>query len=156
MLTPLFSRGRSAARSCAVAVVVGCLTLLSGCSRDPNDPTPVTGQVLVEGRPAVGATVSFHPVKAAEGSPRPVGQVDAAGNFRLTTRQAGDGAPPGEYKVTVTWYVRPPAGKRAAEGDEQPARNQLSQKYAKPESTPLTATIIADQTEPLSFNLNRN
>jgi hypothetical protein len=51
--------------------------------------------------------------------------------------------------------VRPTAKKRSAEGDEPPAKNQLSDKYARPDTTPLKATVTADQSEPLTIQLKR-
>src|SRR5262245_25735487 len=71
---------------------------------------PASGQVFVGQHPAKLATVTLVPVKdagAATGADqvRPTGKVDEQGNFKLTTFTDGDGAPEGEYKVTVVWYV---------------------------------------------------
>lgn len=61
---------------------------------------PVAGTLLVAGVPAGGAQIAFIP---AAGGPCPVAVTDPDGRFRLTTRTPGDGAPPGEYVVTVLW-----------------------------------------------------
>jgi hypothetical protein len=46
--------------------------------------------------------VVFHPLAApAEKAPQPLGTTDAGGRFSLTMLKAGDGAPLGEYAVTI-------------------------------------------------------
>src|ERR1051326_6275998 len=66
--------------------------------------SPVRGKVLYNGQPAVGAEVRLHPVTASEKSKfYPVAKVEADGSFALTTFENKDGAPPGEYLVTVRW-----------------------------------------------------
>ena len=62
--------------------------------------------MLVEGKPAEGVQVFFHPLDASQrGIPR--GVTDAEGRFQLRTYHDGDGAPAGEYTVTVYWPARP-------------------------------------------------
>src|SRR4051812_44871364 len=70
---------------------------------------PVRGQVFFEGRPASGALIVLHPVDdASPAAIRPSGYVDDAGNVKLmsytpSSRSTGDGAPAGEYIVTIAW-----------------------------------------------------
>jgi hypothetical protein len=67
---------------------------------------PVTGQVVVgkDKQPATGVTVVFHPVTDDGGAIyRPMGEVDANGKFSLTTYTKDDGAPAGEYIITLSW-----------------------------------------------------
>jgi hypothetical protein len=48
--------------------------------------------------------VVFHPKDNADPqAPRPFGTAGADGSFGLTTSRPGDGAPAGEYRVTVIW-----------------------------------------------------
>src|SRR5437879_271898 len=104
----------------AVALFAVCCLMIGGCSRNAGDATPVVGQLTVDGKPASAAVVTFHPVSATNpDAPRPTGRVDSEGRFQLTSSAAGDGAPPGDYKVTVTWRVAVP-GKRVSESDEIP------------------------------------
>jgi hypothetical protein len=131
-----------------------CWMAAAGCSRSADRPVPVSGRVLVDGKPAVGATVVFHP-QGQTTAAKPVGTVDANGEFRLTTAAANDGAAPGDYKVTVAWYVSTPPRKRAAEGDEPPPRNQLPEKFTKPEATPLRVAVSREQTEPVTIEIRR-
>jgi hypothetical protein len=67
---------------------------------------------------------------------KPRGQVEADGTFTLTTYEAGDGAPAGEYQVTVEWWLA--SGKP---GDDRPPANRLPARYARAETSKLTARI---------------
>lgn len=140
---------------CSNAAAVLCCTLAVGCSRSAIKPVPVTGLVTVDGKPAAGATVIFHPDgQAAPGAPRPVGQADANGEFRLTTAAANDGAAPGEYRVTVAWYAVTPS-KRVTEGDDAPPRSLVPEKFNKAETTPLRATVSPESTGPVTIDVRR-
>jgi hypothetical protein len=81
---------------------------LAGCSKasDRMPVYPVHGKVLVKGEPATEAFVAFHPDPDNPAPAWIVGQVDAEGNFALSTYVSGDGAPEGEYTVTITWKQR--------------------------------------------------
>jgi hypothetical protein len=82
------------------------LLLLPACGGKPEGPPlyPVHGQLFVGGKPAEKADVYFHPLDNADPrAPRPHGRVDATGAFRVGTRRSDDGAPAGEYAVTVVW-----------------------------------------------------
>src|SRR5215475_11519546 len=83
--------------------------LCSACAKsDRTSVYPARGQVLFEGEPTPHALVVLHPVSAEnKETPRPQGKVDADGAFTLSTYDAGDGAPAGEYVVTVQWLLSP-------------------------------------------------
>lgn len=68
----------------------------------------VTGSVLVSGKPAAGALVSFRRRDGPDPtSPGAQGVVDAEGNYQLTTYETHDGVIAGEYLVGVMWPSRP-------------------------------------------------
>lgn len=114
--------------------------VLTGCGDDRPTRYPVSGQVLVKGKPAEGALVVLHPVSPAEpNAPRPIGTTDADGKFQLTTYETGDGAPAGSYKATVRW---PP--KKKGPGDDGPDR--LGNRYSNPETSKLTVAVEAKPT----------
>src|SRR5678815_4077304 len=69
---------------------------LTGCGKSDEVLVPISGRVTVNGKPATGAAVVFHPVDGANGT-HPVAQVEANGEFHLTTIRSGDGAAPGNY-----------------------------------------------------------
>lgn len=73
---------------------------------------PVEGQVLVDGDPVKDLWVTLHPVDKKPESLLPRAQTDAEGNFKITSYIGGDGAPPGEYKVTVEWLTFRQMGSR--------------------------------------------
>src|SRR5262245_11855814 len=81
---------------------------LAGCGKKGWLETyPVKGTVLVGGKAAQAATVSFHPREMQGDRPYlPTAQTDENGQFSLGTFVAGDGAPAGEYDVTILWPVR--------------------------------------------------
>jgi hypothetical protein len=95
--------------------------------------------------------VSLHPVEpppAGEEAVHPIGYADEQGNFKLTTYETNDGAPPGQYKVTIIWF------KEVEERmGEQP--NLLPAKYSNPETSNLTVTITEGPTVLEPFNLTK-
>jgi hypothetical protein len=71
---------------------------VAGCSSQ-GKPVKVKGTVTLDGKALSGATVTFMP---AEGGGRPAsGLTEDDGSFTLSTLGRGDGAFPGEYKITV-------------------------------------------------------
>jgi hypothetical protein len=118
----------------------------AGCSDGKTPVYPVEGKVLWKGKPPAGAQVVFHPI----GSPnkdalRPAGQVDTDGKFVLTTFAAKDGAPAGDYEVTVEWWVSP--------GPDLPAVNKLPTLYGRTQSSKLRATVSAGTNQIQPFEL---
>ena len=124
--------------------VVGTALLLiaamvSGCSKSepPRVPVhPVTGQATFEGRPAKGAWVVFHAKDPCMGFPSPSAYVDAQGNFSLGTYSAQDGAPLGEYTITVRWQPMV-----AKDGEYLPGPDVIPAKYRTATTSTLTARV---------------
>lgn len=131
-------------------VFVAALTFgVASCGKsDAQKPTfPVSGQILLpDGKPAEHALVIFHPVGQATG-PKPRGKVLANGTYLLTTYNPDDGAPTGEYQVTVELWL-------PGRLDENPS-NRLNAKYSKPESSGLTATVGTGPAEIKTITLKR-
>ncbi len=135
----------------ASLLLVGLTLIPLGCRGDASRPPTfaVTGKVTIDGKPADKATVVFHPVgKSGVDAPKSRGQVGADGTFTLTTFGDNDGAPAGDYQVTVELWL---AGARS----DDPPSNRLSPKLARPETTPLTATVLAGPTTLEPFALKR-
>jgi hypothetical protein len=123
----------------AIATAVLALAALAGgCSRQA--PTvevhPVTGQVIYNGKPAAGAHVVFHPKVQQIAHPIPSAKVDPQGNFSLTTYSSQDGAPVGEYSVTVE--LRPVVTK---DGELELGPNVLPPQYSSPKTTKVVANV---------------
>jgi hypothetical protein len=94
-------------------------------------------------QPAAGAFVVFHaqsPAVADAAAARPFAYVQEDGSFRLTTYAEGDGAPVGEYGVTIVWESAPrSSGPRIREGNSGPDR--LGGRYGDPQHPRLQATV---------------
>lgn len=143
-LSPRDRRGGS----CLTAIGLGlCIPLLTGCgnSGDLLPLNSVTGQVRCDGEPLEGASVVFYPVGGSERLQdlRPRGTTNVDGRFQLQTYLPGDGAPVGEFKVTIEWYGKPaPEDSTNERHDAIKMRpNLLLETFAAPESTPVNATI---------------
>jgi hypothetical protein len=139
-----------------VSLVAGLALLTTACGgkTGPKEVFPVKGQVLVDGKPASYATVIFHPV--GESGPevvKPRAQVDGDGKFTLSTYGSNDGAPAGDYSVTVEWWLSPGVG--TARGSDQAPINRLPVRYASATSSGLKATIGEGGAELNVFRLTR-
>jgi len=128
----------------SLPVAVLALALVS-CQATVATTVPVTGTVNVAGKPAAGAQVIFHPLGDAPIKPR--GKVGPDGRFSLTTLTSDDGAAPGEYRVTIEWWL--------SAGGDAPATNRLSASFANPATSGLTATVNPAATDVPTFNLSR-
>ena len=149
-----------------LAAAMLAMVTAAGCSQSeaPRVPTNFArGQVFLEGQPLAGALVVLHRqgepaattgtvngVKAAEPAPSARALSEADGRFTLTTYEAGDGVPEGEYVVTV---VQRPAQKNG-EGFE-PGPNVLPPRYASPKTTDLRVRIAAGENELTPLALKR-
>ena len=138
-------------------IVIGLAVLSSGCGGEtsPKPVFPVSGKVLVDGKPAAHATVILHPV--GESGPdvvRPRAQVGPDGTFTVSTYGSGDGAPAGEYAVTVEWWLTNAAAGKGR-GDDLPPANRLPARYASAASSGLKATVGEGATELEAFRLSR-
>jgi hypothetical protein len=109
---------------------------------------PVRGKVLFEGKPAAGAQVVLQSLAKVPRAPRADALTGADGSFVLSTYTAEDGAPAGEYAVTIVW--RKPLYDEAG----KPGKNLLPERYAKKETSELKVTIKAGQDD-LVFELQK-
>lgn len=139
-------------RRAAGYLVLGLLAWLGpGCAKGPPRPIyPVRGQFLFEGRPMAGAFIVFHPLDDADPrAVRPRAHADAEGRFVLTTYSTGDGAPAGDYAVTVQWPVARPGG-----GDhEDDPPDRLRGRYSDPKTSGLKARVEAKANDLPPFQL---
>lgn len=129
-------------RSATLAAVL-VTTLGVGCYQPPPavQVHPVEGKVFVHGRPVRNVSVVFHPVHSSGPTPRyPVGVTGADGTFRLTTLTANDGAPEGEYAVTVLWPDESIVFD-CCENPDPATHDRLRGQYLDPATTTLRATI---------------
>jgi hypothetical protein len=84
-------------RSIAVVSALLVLCVVVGCGDGRPTRVPVSGQVLIDGRPLTHGYVQFAPADSRAST----GGLDADGRFVLTCFEMGDGAVTGKHKVTV-------------------------------------------------------
>lgn len=150
-------------RCCVVCVMLMLILAHAGCSSPEEAKTfPVTGEVTLDGKPLVGATVMFEPVG---GGSLGYGESDANGLFVISTFAVGDGAIPGEHRIVVT-----SSSANAVSGgdhlvepeenvDKQPpgstnstAVQAVPARYSRPDSSGFSV-IVEDGLEPLTLKL---
>jgi hypothetical protein len=133
-----------------VAVAVAAIALAS-CGSGRNFPKvyPVKGKILVNGQPAAECQIFLNRTAAESLSVPAVPQAvtDKNGEFQITSYHANDGAPEGEYVVTVEWRERSGVMKQEFEGVDQ-----LGGAYAKAEKTKsLPGFVIKVERQPLDL-----
>jgi hypothetical protein len=114
--------------------------LLAGCGK-PQGPVcaPVKGSITYKSKPLAEAMVVLHRVGGdVEGNQKPMAYTDANGEFVLTTFSHNDGAPPGEYAITVE--LRAP--EMTGEEITRSGPNLLPTQYSKPETSGLKTTVV--------------
>jgi len=120
-----------------LAVALFTVLTLAGCGGSRR-AYPASGKVLDgEQNPAAGATVILHPLDNTDSNaPKPTGVVNEAGNFTLSTYGNNDGAPVGEYAMTVIWI---PTRKLTSDPE---GTDRLEGRYDHPERSPLPKVRI--------------
>jgi len=123
------------------------LSILASCGTDQIPLQPVRGKVLYRGKPAAQAYVVFHPENPSEQlqKMRPRAETDAEGSFALTTFVPNDGAPAGDYRVTIRWPGPPPGANPNDPEMVQMGPDRLGERYADPNSSGLRATVVAGE-----------
>jgi len=137
------------ARSAAFALFTALALLVGSCSGSKQSDAnrkpvhPVRGQLLVSGKPAAGAFVFFVPVNELPEptDPRPRAQVAADGSFDVSMYGDKDGAPAGDYIVTVLWE---------GEGGYDKLKNQ----YNDPKKSKLRVTVKEGKNDLPPFRLD--
>lgn len=133
--------------------LVAGLLALAGCGESKPATVPVAGRVTLNGQPAAGALVVFHPRdKGRENDPKPLATAADDGTYALTTFEDKDGAPAGEYGVTVVWLVKGKAAKFTI-GDGGGGTDKLGGRYGNPQQPKLTASVKPGQPNAFDFEL---
>jgi len=156
-----------------LAVVIGSALLLSaGCGPRGGvggKPVPSGGTITLDGQPLSGVVITFIPTGAGQPA---TGVSGADGSFRLTTRNTGDGAIPGTYKVTVKRQETGAGGpsespkdpgdmikameKMAKGGPPKPTGPSIHPNYESVEKTPLTWEIPSGGDRNIKLELNKS
>lgn len=136
----ILTRSRTCSCYLTFALCVGCAG---------QKTTPVEGEVLLDGKALVGATVQFVPQGKGHDA---TGETDKSGQFVMSTFRPRDGMVAGSYKVVIS----PPTGtadtaqyasaeEAMAAAGKAPAKKDSSaafpQKYARADQTPLVQEV---------------
>ena len=125
----------------AFAMVMVTLTGCGGSDSNRVAVHPASGAIQFRGQPISGALVSLHPKDGAgTGAPSPRATVGPDGKFALSTYEGQDGAPEGDYVLTVQWYKPIRQGKEIVGGP-----NVLPPKYALAKTSDLKIKIAAGE-----------
>jgi hypothetical protein len=128
--------------------------LPASCSRrtDRQPVFAVTGKLMDGDKPAEKAVMFFHPLNDPGAAVlRPVGRVAADGSFRVSTYMANDGAPAGDYAVTVVWPKIP----EGASADETEGPDQLEGRCSNPKTSPWHVRVAETANNVGTFDLQR-
>lgn len=147
-------------------LLVACSLATSlGCNSEPPDDRParakVTGMVTLAGSPVAEARIQFHAVNKSQGA---IGKTKTDGTYTLTTYEAGDGALPGDYVVTIS-KTEVASGLTEEEKLKMqemgrpvpsPKTSELMPKaYTKSASSPLKVTVTADGDNHFDFDVKK-
>ncbi|WP_435018903.1 hypothetical protein TA3x_000893 [Tundrisphaera sp. TA3] len=134
-----------------ISLSVAALLSVPGCSQDARTKVyAVQGKVFFKGAPASGGFVVFHPAAAGTDATLPTAPVKSDGSFQLTTYENNDGAPAGEYAVTVQWNRPIVVNKELQSGP-----NVIPAKYSDPAKTPLKVTVAQAANDLKPFEITK-
>jgi hypothetical protein len=126
-------------RAAGGLVVLACAAGCGAGGPTLAERVPVSGRVvLASGKPLTKGRVTF--VSRDLSAPPASGDLGPDGAFRLTTRDPGDGAVPGAYRVRIE-----PAAVPGARPDA--VRLPFPAKYIDEDSSPLAVTVRGGPTE---------
>ena len=153
-----------------LAVWLALFTAVSGCGSNGPKTEPVSGTIMLDGKPLDAAEVSFSP--ATPSGVAAVGKTDASGNFTLTTfvGESFTGAVAGDYTVLVrkmeeqkvegaTSTDDPSYGQNSG-GSGNPAKYKprkalVPAVYSDKATSPLKATVKAGGANEFAFELTK-
>lgn len=147
-----FRHGSCGAAHSALGLV--CLVLLAagGCGGKSGPERvavyPVDGTVTFKGQPMPGAFIVFHPKTPQPNAPSPRAEINKDGVLKVSTYDGGDGAPEGEYVVTIEWRKLVKNGADVVAGP-----NVVPRKYSRPETSDIVRKVAAAPTtlEPIQL-----
>ena len=130
---------------------------MTGCKK-PTGTFPVTGTLTLDGQPLDNARVTFSPANPSSGTVAS-GSSNDKGEFTIKTQIGHPGTTPGEYVVVVKKIIEEWDGKSYRESyvlengtkkeqvKDVKVKQILHKAYTTKESTPLKATVTADETK---------
>lgn len=129
-----------------IGATICLLTCFLGCGKVEQKAKtyPLSGKVTRTGDPVANATVVLHSKNAFPFDvPAPRGTTDEKGAFQITTYESGDGAPEGEYEISLEqWYRDDP--------NSSPT-NHLPKNLSFPSTSGLKVQVIAGENPALEL-----
>lgn len=148
---------RTQPRRASITLTAGVVLLVfcASCGDGRRPVFPVRGQVFYQGKPTPEALVIFYPLNDPDPqAPRPIARVSKDGSFSPTTYKTNDGAPAGEYAVTVSWVIERDNQDLPKELQKDP-QNLLPDRYSKAETSGLRVEIKKGSNELAPFQLTK-
>jgi len=146
-----FSRAAVPVAAVAFLVFVGC---------EPTKPAavPAGGKVTFKkSTPPAGALVVFHPTEPAAEKRmggKPFAKVNDDGTFKLTSYEEGDGAPEGEYGVTIDWRAKGKEGGFSLGDGGGAGAPKLNPKYSNPQQPFTKVTVKKGDANQFEFEVD--
>jgi hypothetical protein len=133
------------------ALLLCTFLALGGCDSAPTR-VPVTGSVSVNGKPAEGAILMFHPSDPKEATASAVAEAD--GSYKIVSG-GESGLIQGKYQVTVIWPdpSKKPTQAQIMMGTAEPGPDLLKGKYSSKTTSPLSAEITSTSAKLPPFEL---
>src|SRR5262245_24349080 len=130
----------------------------AGCGDGKPTAVKATGKVMFKKTtPAAGALVVFHPadpVREKEIGGKPFAKVREDGTFSLTTYQEGDGAPEGDYGVTVDWRATSAAKFAVTSEGGEAGRSLLRPQFGDPARPAFKVTVKKGTANDFTFDVD--
>ncbi len=139
-------------RSFLICCFVSCSSLmLSGCNSAAK-LIPIDGAISVNGKPAEGAILMFHPVDPKDATGSAVAEAD--GTFKVVTN-GEPGLIQGKYQVTVMYPdpTKKPTQAQIMMGTAEPGPDLLKGKYSSKTATPLSVEVTSATSKLPPFDL---
>lgn len=146
----------------ATLAIVGCG---GGTPANQLPVYPAAGTVTYNGEPVADAMIIFRAV-GQKMTRAPFASTDAEGRFSVSTYGLKDGAPAGEYQISITKFVEEPEVEIASDETDDyippgtpgyveppPPESQIPARYGDAASSGLTASIKADGENTISLEL---
>lgn len=142
--------------------------LIIGCGKAPEPPVPVypvSGIITFQGKPVVGADITFHNPEKKRSA---FGRTNDRGEYQLTTFRANDGAVEGRALLTIV-KIEPPVTQDSVADTESPeylppelmparkpkkVKPVLPPRYASETTSGLVAHISSEGPNELNFDLS--
>jgi len=128
----------------------------TSCSGPGDELHPAEGKVLLNNEPLGGALITLHPKDKDDLSvARPTALSRDDGTFTVTTGQK-NGAPAGEYIVTIICSKIPPDAKKGISTGGPESQDVLKGSYAERAHSKILVTIKKGQNQLEPFDLKQN